>query len=58
MTRDSWRRSFFPSSIETRKRRTRDDVTSGLIDVGGGGFGGCGGGGGSVGGGECLSGPN
>jgi len=43
MTRDSWRRSFFPSSIETRKRRTRDDVTSGLIDVGGGGCGGCGG---------------
>jgi len=43
MTRDSWRRSFSPSSIETRKRRTRDDVTSGLIDVGGGGCGGFGG---------------
>jgi len=40
MTRESWRRRFFPSSIETRKRRTRDDVTSGLIGVGGGGCGG------------------
>jgi len=60
MTRESWRRRFFPSSIETRKRRTRDGVTSGLIDVGGGGCGGFGGGGsvGSSGGGECLSGPN
>jgi len=57
MTRESWRRRFFPSSIETRKRRTRGDVTSGLIGVGGGGCGGVGGGG-SGGGGECLSGPN
>jgi len=50
----------FRSRSKTRKRRTRDDVISGLIGVGGGGCGSVGGGsgGGGSGGGECLSGPN